>query len=306
MDFAQLAVFKAIADFGNVSKAATFLGISQPAASRNLAELEEELGITLIWRNRRQMRITREGESFLREVREILERADYARAEIKRLHHGLSGTVRLGFLAFTAGPFLPRLVCLFNQTHPNIHVMLHEMHPTQMQRAIDTGRIDVGLNRRVNDQEASGFQSVTLSSDELVLAVRNDHPLAGRVKVTFRELKGMGFVICRRDLATPLYDATITACNDSGFSPTILSEVLTPYGAVFAVMDGRSVTLTFAAMRFFAPREICFLPVSPENLALKLFLEYRTPPPSTATDLFIKYTNQQQPWIAKMLHLHPA
>lgn len=306
MDFSQLEVFKAVADFGNISRAATFLGISQPAASRKLAELEEELGITLIWRNRRQMRITREGESFLREVREILERADYARAELKRLHHGLSGTVRLGFLAFTAGPFLPRLVRRFNEAHPDIHLMLHEMHPAQMHQAIDSGLLDAGLNRAVPDRQTTGFQTFVLSSDELVLAIRNDHPLAGREQVTFADIRGMGFVICRRDLATPLYDATIAACAGSDFSPAILSEVLTPHGAIFAVMDGRSVTLTFAAMRFFAPPEICFLPVRPEMPTLELFLEFRHPPPSAATAKFIDFTREQQPWIAEMLQFRRA
>jgi len=301
MELIQLRSFKAVAHCGSFSRAADFLGLSQPAVSRHLAELEEELGVRLFSRDRRQIEITQSGSTFLTRTEAILHSLEEARAEIASLDNGESGRVHVGFLPYTSGPFLFRLLEEFRREHPGIHVLLHDMSPLDIQKALVSGKLDVGLNREIPKRAQEPIDSTVLASDHLVAVLPRDHPLADRETINLWDLQQEDFVSCKREFATPLFDATIQACAEQGFAPRIVSEAVTPHGAVFAVAGGSVVGITFSAIRFFFSEGVVFIPFRQTTPRLNLTLETRRGAISPSTDIFCEFIRQRIKTVSDIL-----
>lgn len=301
MELSHLRIFKAVAQFNSFSKAAEFLEISQPVASRQLAELEEDLGVELFHRNRRQMEITRLGEWFLERSEHILRELDDSQRNLTAQKHGHLGLVRLGFLAYTSGPYLPALIRNFNEEYPGIRVILHEMNPVEMHRSLETGDIDLGLNREVPDRNPDRFESFIVSEDSIVAVLPEIHPLANREQLSLRELRDFDFTVPRRSAAAPLFDTIVQQCRNCGFSPKIVSETMNPHGAILSVAAGSTVTLSFAAMRFFFPRNVRFIPLCGQVPCFPQILEKLKTKSTEPVLTLWNYIQSQSDWIQTQL-----
>lgn len=294
MELIQLKSFKAVARCGSFSRAAEFLGLSQPAVSRHLGELEEELGVKLFSRDRRQIEITESGIAFLNRTESILHSLEEARSELASLKKGENGCVHVGFLPYTTGPFLFPLIDGFRNGNPGIRIILHDMSPLDMHKALLDGKIEIGLNREIPDRDQDQLEACQLASDRLVAVLPVDHPLSLQERIRLRDLRQEEFAICKRNFATPLFDATIQACAEEGFSPRIATETVTPHGAVFAVAGGSVVNITFSAMRFFISDGVVFVPFWKETPLLNLTLEKRKGTLSHSATRFHDYVRENR------------
>jgi DNA-binding transcriptional LysR family regulator len=250
--------------------------------------------VKLFSRDRRQIEITESGIAFLNRTESILHLLEEARSELASLRKGEKGCVHIGFLPYTTGPFLFSLIDGFRQEHPGIQVVLHDMSPVDMHKALLDGSIEIGLNREIPDRALDQLEIHRLYADRLVAVLPVDHPLAGEERISLRELREEAFAICKRAFATPLFDATIQACADQGFAPRIATEAVTPHGAVFAVAGGSVVGISFSAMRFFFSEGISFVPLRQETPRLNLTLEKRHGTLSRAGGLFHEFVRDNR------------
>src|SRR5947199_10669948 len=129
MELRHLRYFRAVAESRGFREAARRLHVVQPALSQTVSDLERELGVQLLVRNSRTLRLTAEGEVFLKEVKQILEHADRAVELARRAARGEIGALSIGFLGSATAFFLPRIIREYRRRLPGVRVSLHEIAP---------------------------------------------------------------------------------------------------------------------------------------------------------------------------------
>lgn len=192
MDLVQLRHFQAVARHQHVSRAAAELGVAQPALSRSIARLEAELGVPLFDRRGRRVELNRFGSAFLIRVSSALDELDQARRELDDAAGRAGGTVAVA--AETLRP-LTEVVAGFLAMHSGTRVRLVQSSGPAMPERLRTGEVDLCIaSQPLGDAD---LDSVELLTEEVLLAVPPEHPLAGRGRIAAGELAGVPFVAPR-------------------------------------------------------------------------------------------------------------
>ncbi|KOF13336.1 LysR family transcriptional regulator [Ensifer adhaerens] len=176
MDLRQLRYFVAVARERNFTRAAQMLHIAQPPLSRQIQLLEEDLGVPLIIRKSRPVRLTEAGRLFYEQALQVLGRVEQMQAATRRVGLNQNSVLSIGFVASTLYGGLPSLVRKLRQHAPEVDIQLLEMVSVQQIPALKEGRIDMGFGRlRHSDPNVVG---IVLREERLVVAIPKDTPLA--------------------------------------------------------------------------------------------------------------------------------
>lgn len=221
MDLRHLRYFQAVAEELSYSRAARRLHIAQPALSRAVQELEEELGVLLIDRKRRTIRLTPGGEVLLRETGRIFENLDDTQRKVRRTASGDVGELRLGYIGPPTRSFLGPLLKRYHQRYPRVTIVLEERTPERVWEMVSKGRLSVGLTRPVLAHEALGLQSLLLLREKLCAAVPVDHPYAEKAAIPWSSLADEPIVLLARREGAGSHDTILAACAKAGFAPRI-------------------------------------------------------------------------------------
>lgn len=179
-ELSQLRCFVAVAEELHFGRAAVRLNMTQPPLSRQIQVLEHALGVAVLERTTRTVRLTAAGRHFLPEAQRLLRLAEGAALAVKRVADGDAGSVRLGFTAGSSYAFLPWLVGLVARRLPDVALVLREMVTADQMAALAAGRLDAGLVRLPVDRRS--IDMVRVAQDRMLLAVPAAHPLAVRPK----------------------------------------------------------------------------------------------------------------------------
>lgn len=274
MELRHLRYFKAIADYGSVTAAATRLHVSQSAISEQIRDLEDEVGGQLLDRKARKIQLTAQGKVFLEEACKTLTAAERAVEMTRQSLHGEVGTLSIGFFLWGAGGFFPRIIREFRRRRPGIRLSLFDMHASEQLVALEDGRIDVGLTRPLEPPFDRRLESELLYRDRIVVAVRPDHPFAKR-KVQIKELATERIVLCDRRASPVLYDNFVKLCAEDGFMPQIVNTSPTWAGVLTLVEAGEGVALVPAGVRHLRTRGLAYRPLMPNRLSLGLSVVWK-------------------------------
>ena len=181
MELRQLRYFIAVAEEGNISRAAKKIFLTQPALSRQIKALEDEIGQCLLERQAHSIRLTPAGEALLREARELLQHADQVLERVRAAGRGLR--LRVGYAPSLAAGMLSAAVESFTQTHPNASVELFDLSTAEMLAGLESDKLDVVLTVG-QERAAHGLKWTPLVRAPFRLAVNQNHPLARRQRVT--------------------------------------------------------------------------------------------------------------------------
>ena len=157
MELRHLRYFTSVVHWKGYREASRRLHVSQPAISRTITDLEDELGLKLFARTKRAAEPTPEGEIFYREAVQALARVDSAVQTAKRAANGEIGELSIGFLGSATSPFLPELVRTFKAQHPGVTLTLQELTPLQQDAAFEKGLIDLGFTRPLTPEQSKTF-----------------------------------------------------------------------------------------------------------------------------------------------------
>lgn len=258
MEFHQLRYFVAAADHGGVSEAARRVHVSQPALSRQIKLLEEELGAPLFERVRQRIHLTGAGEVFLPRARRILLDAEEAKARVRAEFGKARPVVRLGFIT----PFLDDLVApavrAFQSTHEGIDVEFHDLPPRLLLERLAAEDLDLVLLGNFEKSDGEPFHVETLWSHRMEAVLPEGHGLARRRTLRLIELKDEKW-ISLADSHFPGRNAFFRSlCRRAGFVPRqvkdaesiplLLAEVATGRGV--ALLPGHSSKLPHGGCRF--------------------------------------------------------
>ncbi|HET9013640.1 MAG TPA: LysR substrate-binding domain-containing protein [Gemmatimonadaceae bacterium] len=225
MELRHLRYFVAVAEELNFGRAARRLHIAQPPLSRQIRDLEREVGTPLFERGARGVELTHAGRAFLPEVRLTLAQAERAQRTAQRAALGETGRLRVGFVeAATRSGILPDVLSFFRMHLPSIGLSLLEMDSMQQADALRDGRIDIGIVGTVPLDAERWLRVESVFSEPLVLAVPHGHALAGRRRFALADLAAESFVLFPRYAAPTLYDEIVARCRAAGFSPRVTQE----------------------------------------------------------------------------------
>jgi len=192
MDLTLIRSFLAVAETGAITEAAERIGITQPALSRRIQQLEDQLRVQLLERGRKGAQLTEIGRLVQIEAQGIVARYERMR-EIVSSHQRLEGgTVRVGGGATAVSFILPEAIAAFQAAHPRVRFQLREAGSSEIADDVVAGRLELGVvTLPVRDRE---LEVTPLATDRIVLVARRDHPLARSQRVRIQQLADQAFV----------------------------------------------------------------------------------------------------------------
>ena len=195
MELRHLRYFVMAAEEENISRAAARLNVSQPAVSRQIKDLEVELGLPLFRRESNGLRLTEAGSAALAHAREILRQSSTMIEAMAALANRESAvSVKVGFLPTALPGFLAEGMRRFNRTYKNVSVQIYEMTPTVQEKALRNGTIDLALIGELCPNVKRDFHHDTIRRTEMAMVLPDDHPLARRKSVDLSEFGNDTFV----------------------------------------------------------------------------------------------------------------
>ena len=275
----HLRVFVAVAEQLRFTRAAESLHLTQQSVSRTVGELERELGVTLLERTTREVRLTPAGISLLRDGTEAVRAADAAFVRARQIGTGALGRVVVG-VSPAIGPLdRDELVHALRPPGSDVSVALHEVRPADLRPMLRSHELDLALTR-ISGVDDDTLHSAQLRPTPTLLCVRAGHPLAERASVALRELDGARLLVAS-PRGTAYTDLLVEAIEASGARVETVEARVTGGAAILTELDHQDVVALMPAGT--PPRDgIAVVPV--DGFALPLVLLWPAGRPSAAVE----------------------
>ena len=221
MELRQLYYFVKVAKKEHVTKAAEELHVAQSAVSRQIHQLEEELGVKLFIQKGRNLQLTPVGQLLYKRVEAVLRSLERTVQEVHEFHDPNCGEVRLGFPHSLGIHLIPEVVSEFRKIHPNVKFRLKQGNYASLIKDVSSGDTDLAFISPFPDESEQVTGQIVLM-EELSAIVPPNHPLAGEESIVLEQLKDEMFVLFSQGYS--LRPIVWDACEQAGFSPKISFE----------------------------------------------------------------------------------
>jgi DNA-binding transcriptional LysR family regulator len=287
MELRQLRYFVALAEELNFSRAARRLHISQPPLTRQIHQLEEELGVDLLYRTTRKVELTDAGQSFANEARQIIARIAHAAGLASQANRGIVGHLVVGYTPSRLH-ILARAVKSFTEKYPSVRLELHDIsgHYTEL---IRDGRVDVGFVPIPVD--STGLVVETILREPFVVAMPKTNPLAKKNRVSMSELAGEPNLLFPRRMDPAGYDLIVGLCQRRNLTMNVVMEVENIHTRIALVGAGFGVCVVRASARGFLGNDVVFRALQASPL-VAVGIAYSRENRSHALPLFVDIVRQ--------------
>lgn len=270
MELRHIRYFNAVAEHLNVRVASERLHVTQPAVSRQIHDLEDELGVSLFHRTARGLRLTESGEAFHGDCGRILALVEHARQRVRLTGQGLSGHLHIGTVE-SAGwdGLLPRAIGQYQSEAPAVSLRLSPLATPRQLAALSSGEIDAGVAYLLGDVPQT-LEVLPLARHDVILAVPADAPPPRAPMVRAAELDGQPFVLFHRSVYPAYHDRLLAACQRAGLTPRIVQEVDSESAELTLVSAGIGVAIVNSANLSRPPARVRFVPLADVSVPLPL------------------------------------
>ena len=292
MELRHLRYFAVVGEEQHYGRAADRLGVAQPALSRQIRDLEEEIGFKLFDRLPRGVRLSVAGKLYLEDTRRILQSVDEATTRAARAARGESGTLRIGFAENASWHgVVPDSFRRFRQQRPRAELQLQPTSSLEQLDAIRSGRLDAGFLNFMPKADRE-LDQLAVAIHYVELAVPKRHPLSTLKKLRLRDLTDVPFVWFPRRAGPALYDRLMHECYRGGLkSPRIVQDGLNEATILSLVSTGLGVGWVLESARWRCPGTVAILPVVDLNVPLRLSLAWRR---DNASPLLARFIGEVQ------------
>lgn len=276
MDLRHLKYFIAVAEEQNIGRAAARLNISQPPLTRQIQQLEEELGVRLFNRTPRGMELTQTGEVLLQEARNIRSLVEQATERTQRAGQGKLGRLDVAIFGSAILDSIPKLLLAFRTRYPGVNIVLHTMTKGEQIEALRQRRVTVGFNRML--APLPDLSTTLVATEALLLAVNEGHELAREESVPLTVLAKYPIVLFPTGRRPNFVDKVMGLCRDMGFAPQVSQEVGDAVTGVALVASGFGVSLVPESVTRLKIPGVVYRPLKnpPEQATVDLSCLYRT------------------------------
>lgn len=260
MTIFQLECFAALADSLNFTQTASSMFITQPALSRAISSLEQELNMTLLIRSTHSVTLTPAGKAFAQDCVSILK--DYRQSIIhaKNAQEGHVGSIRVGFQRDTFEPFAVDFFRQFERENPDIALELLPLSPAGLPRALETGEADaVVAGGKLPRFE--GARRALLASRKKCVVLAPDHPLASCKSLQMKQLRSERFIVMSRTASCSGHESIIHEAQMAGFEPQIVGQVDFVPSLMMMVACGRGISVLYKDLEDSCWGRVAFVPL---------------------------------------------
>lgn len=291
MELRTLRYFLATAMEGNITRAADILHVTQPTLSRQLMDLEKELGTTLVIRGKKGLTLTDDGLYFRQRAEEIIELAERLERQFVEKSENISGVINIGATEAIGSRILAKLIRNFSKKYPLVQFNLFNEMADTIKDRLDKGLEDIGL--LLEPVDVLKYDYVRLTQKETWgILVRNDHPLAARNAVSAQEMADYPLILPSREKVRAEIINWIGKEEKDLYIPlsyTLLSN------AVLLVEEGLGCAFCLdGALALRNSPHLCFIPISPERTTRSVLVWKKNQMFSPATSLFIQEINMMR------------
>lgn len=259
MDFHKLKAFVAVVEENNISRAAIRMNMQQPPLTRIIQQLEQELGATLLKRLPRGVEVTEAGKALYQEALTILAHAQAIPKRVQNIAQGLEGQINIGFTnSVGLHSFLPALLRQFREAFAAVSIHLEEDGSNSLIDSIINEKNDIVFLRKPAPI-GLGLNSLHILDEPLIVAMPNNHPLAGvNTPIQLLGLEPYDFVLYRRLAGQDLFDNILASCYQAGFSPNIVQEAPRLTSSLNLIAAGIGLSIVPEAIRDFWNKQIVY------------------------------------------------
>lgn len=276
MELRQLKYFVKIAELEHFGQAAQELHVVQPALSRQMQQLEEELDVELFERLPRGVRLTGAGRVLLERASQILSDVDRAVAATKRAGQGKTGFVRVGFSdGATFSGHVPAIIREFRTHAPDVEVALVNASSIEQAELLANGTIDVGFVYWL-PRHQENVESRIINKEAIVLASAVSRRLPKKKPLQLRDLNDVPFVWFKRENGPSYYDLVVSRCAKAGLILNLVQEAFTESTMLSLVAADIGVTFITEAAQHRKPDNVVLTPLKDLNATLTLYAIWRT------------------------------
>jgi DNA-binding transcriptional LysR family regulator len=263
MELRHLRYFLAVGEALNFTKASAQLRVAQPALSRQVQDLENEIGVDLLRRSPRGVTLTAEGKLFLEEVRELLKRVDESVEKVRALARGEYGELRIGYAPSPTVEILPPALAAFQKAVPRVRVLLHDLSSDELIAGLQNATLELAVMVfQPNGGQTAGIQFELLRTYPLCVAMTAAHPFARLKSVSLEKLAAEPLVGFRRK-DYPEYNRILDRLfAPIRATPRIAVECDSASSLITEVEAGRGVALASTIFKLVAGKRLLYRPLT--------------------------------------------
>ena len=263
MELRHLRYFVAVAEELSFTKAAQKLRLAQPSLTRQVRNLEDEIGVSLLDRTNNRVALTEEGRLFLFDAKKLLAMCAESVAAVQRMSRGESSHLNIGYVANIHYGLLPATLGAFRKLYPRVALNLFDMTSAEQFQALDGRKIDLGFVGLRPALSGHDLLSECVAHDTILVALPARHPLAKKSKVKLTDLATQFFIGMSARTHPGAREWLIETCKGAGFAPKMLQEADVEPTAIRFVADGLGVTLMPEQITALPHEGVVFRPLSP-------------------------------------------
>jgi DNA-binding transcriptional LysR family regulator len=300
MELRHLRYFCAVAEHRNFTVAARHLNVSQSGVSGQVRDLEEEIGLQLLRRNKREVVLTPGGAVFFDEARDILLRAERA-VELAHLAcKGQAGKITVGLCGPVTAMFLPRVIRTFRKRHPGVALFVRERAPSEQVDALLSGEIDIGFARSIPSEVKHLLGYELMFREPVILALPKGHPLAQLDAVPVARLASERLILYSRDGAPEVFDSITAMCKKARFSAKVVDTPGSWHSVLTMVESNEGLGLIPECVQYLKGNDIVFRPLRDGGCKLDAIVAWRRNEPSVLQESFLSLVKLKHPEMVRI------
>jgi DNA-binding transcriptional LysR family regulator len=302
VELRHLRYFISVAENHGFGRAALALNVSQSAISEQIADLESELGVALVDRQQRQIRLTVPGEKFLEDARAVIALANRAVENVRKSQQGEIGTLAIGFFVGGTGTLVPRIIKEFRRRYEEIHLTLVESAPALQHRALLAGTIDIAFTRPVLAAQSALLRSERIQTEPLYAVLPVTHRLAKKRSIRIAELADETFVLNDRQHSPVVFDKVITLCAQAEITPRIGATATVGSGVITLVEAGEGIAILPEGSRSLGTEALVFIPLTDSGASVDLVIAWSVQHSNPAVQSFVELIRKRRKKNAAVPH----
>jgi LysR family transcriptional regulator, benzoate and cis,cis-muconate-responsive activator of ben and cat genes len=292
MELRHLRYFVAVAEEENVSRAAMKLHVSQPALSRQIRDLEDELGFPLLKRSAKSVRLLDAGRAFLTEARAVLQRADEAVKAAREIATSGRSELHVGYAPSLTARILPPTLRAFQSDSPKARVILHDLSTEEMFAGLREGKLQIAFVVRPSRAMLRGMRFEELTRDAWRLAVAPSHPLATRRTITIEEVAREPLIAYSRNEYPDYHENLADIFAEATTKPRVAEEHDSVSSLIAAVEAGGGVAVVSESLACIAGPRLKLLPLSSPPNALVIGAAWLKAGLTGSAENFLKFARE--------------
>jgi DNA-binding transcriptional LysR family regulator len=262
MELRHLRYFLVVGELLSFTKASAQLRIAQPALSRRIQDLEDEIGVDLLKRSPRGVSLTAEGKLFLEKTRSLLKLADDSVEQVRALARGQFGELHIGYSPSPTVEVLPPALAAFQKAFPHVNVILHDASRREIVDGLQDGTLELAIMPDAANSQTPGIEFEVLRTYPICVTFAPTHPFARLKSIPLEKLANEPIVGYSRKDYPEYYPLIERLFLPLGLKPRIAVECDSASSLITAVETGRGVALSILVFKIVTGKRLVFRPIA--------------------------------------------